>query len=164
MTTRSSIFLSLPLMLCAGLACAQHAPQGRWITASGNLEVQIAPCGAALCGSVTKVLGNRSMSRDGQEMQPADTRPALGMQLLSDFTPIDTTEGRAPTEWRGSIYNRENGKHYRCTMSLSGQGAAELVLRPYIGIPLFGQTQIWHRAAPEPGAAASAASAADASR
>ena len=37
-------------------------PRGRWITANGNLEVEIAPCGNALCGTVTQVLGNRSMS------------------------------------------------------------------------------------------------------
>ncbi|WP_241027170.1 DUF2147 domain-containing protein [Variovorax sp. RKNM96] len=37
-------------------------PRGRWITANGNLEVEVAPCGAALCGTVTKVLGNRSMA------------------------------------------------------------------------------------------------------
>ena len=42
------------------------APLGRWITESGNLEVNIAPCnpagGNALCGKVVRVLANRSMS------------------------------------------------------------------------------------------------------
>jgi hypothetical protein len=35
---------------------------GRWLTDNGNLEIEIAPRGAALCGTVTKVLANRSMA------------------------------------------------------------------------------------------------------
>ena len=146
------------LMLSAHVAMAQAPvassspipsdPRGRWLTANGNLEVEIAPCGAALCGTVTKVLGNKSMSRDGAEMVPVDTRPALGMSLLHDFVRADSGEATsAPTEWSGQIYNRENGKTYSCLMSVStaGNPAGELVLRPYVGIPLFGKTQRWQR-------------------
>jgi uncharacterized protein (DUF2147 family) len=121
-------------------------PRGRWITASGNLEVEIAPCGDALCGTVTRVLANRSMEAGGAPMQPVDTRPALGMTLLRDFRPSGT--GQPPTQWAGELYNRENGKTYSCNMSMSGAGqpAGELVLRAYVGLPLFGKTQLWSRA------------------
>jgi len=132
--------------LLAGLALAAAAqtppppgPQGRWITASGNLEVEIAPCGSALCGTVTKVLANHSMSRDGEEMKPADDKPVLGMKLLTGFVAQTDT----PNQWDGEIYNRENGKTYRCRMSLDGTG--QLVVRPYVGLPLFGKTQLWQR-------------------
>ena len=128
-------------------------PRGRWITASGNLEVEVAPCGSALCGTVTRVLGNRSMSRDGEAMKPADDRPALGMTLLRDFVPdIPADEGAAPTAWSGEIYNRENGKTYRCDMTMGDTG--ELVLRAYVGLPIFGKTQRWQRASAAPAAAA----------
>lgn len=142
----------------AGLVCALSGalaqtpsptdPRGRWVTASGNLEVEIAPCGKALCGTVTKVLGNRSMSRDGEAMDPVDKRPALGMTLLKDFTRSDSGElGEPVTEWSGEIYNRENGRTYRCHMSVStaANAAGELVLHAYVGIPLFGKTQRWQR-------------------
>lgn len=140
--------IRIPLLaLLAGLAFAASAqtsvppsPQGRWITASGNLEVEIAPCGTALCGTVTKVLAHHSMSREGDEMKPADDRPALGMQLLTGFT---QQPGDGPALWEGQIYNRENGKTYRCRMSMGEHG--ELVLRPYVGLPLFGKTQLWQR-------------------
>lgn len=130
------------------------APQGRWITASGNLEVEIAPCGEALCGTVTRVLDNRSMSRPGTEMQAAGARPALGMVLLRDFRPVEHTRG-TPLQWLGEIYNRENGKTYRCQMWMeTGRtGQDSLGLRPYVGLPLFGKTQQWHRPA-APGTAA----------
>ena len=138
------------------MAGSPAGPTGRWITASGNLEVDIAPCGKALCGTVTKVLGNRSMSRDEVEMKPVDTRPALGMTILSDFVPADSASPESPpTRWQGTIYNRENGKRYDCQMSLDTESnaAGELVLRAYVGIPLFGKTQRWHRAESAPAAA-----------
>lgn len=136
--------------LADAAAASASNPRGRWITANGNLEVDIAPCGAALCGTVTKVLGNRSMSRDGAEMDPVDKRPALGMVLLRDF--VRTHEGEsddATPVWSGDIYNRENGKTYRCRMSMANTpgGTGTLVLRAYVGLPLFGKTQRWQRAA-----------------
>jgi uncharacterized protein (DUF2147 family) len=151
---------AITLLLGLGLACATHqagaqgpavasSPLGRWITASGNLEVEIAPCGAALCGTVTKVLANRSMSREGGEMTPVDTRPALGMTLLKDFLPSSQDDTGKTTQWSGDIYNRENGKTYSCHLSMSTEPNAvgELVLRVYVGLPLFGKTQRWQRVA-----------------
>lgn len=118
---------------------SEAAPRevGRWVTGSGNLEVEIAPCGQALCGTVVKVLSNRSMSNPNVDMVPADSRPALGMQILSGFIPA--SEG----ERKGDIYNRENGKTYRCLMSL--ESPDQLRIRPYVGISWFGKTQIWNR-------------------
>jgi uncharacterized protein (DUF2147 family) len=127
---------------------AASDPRGRWITASGNLEVEVAPCGAALCGIVTKVLANRSMSGEG-EMHAVDTRPAVGMPILLRFMRADDgSPDTPPTEWNGQIYNRENGKTYACTMRVDtgSIAAGELVLRPYVGLPLFGKTQRWQRA------------------
>ncbi|HET7794022.1 MAG TPA: DUF2147 domain-containing protein [Rhizobacter sp.] len=142
--------------LVAGSALAQghDAPLGRWLTESGNLEVEIAPCAeppaGTLCGKVVRVLANRSMSAPGQEMQPADTRPALGMTLLSGLTA--SGEG----EYRGTIYNRENAKHY--SVKLTPVEPAQLLVRGYVGLPLFGKTQVWRRPLPE--VAAEAASGA----
>ena len=115
---------------------------GRWLTDNGNLEVEIAPCGAAVCGTVTKVLGNRSMSGNG-EMVAADARDPLGMILLKDFT--SSGDG----EWSGEIYNRENAKTYSCKITLGGPD--QLVVRPYVGVPMFGRTLIWKRVATQTG-------------
>lgn len=149
------VLQSVAVMALSGMvihASAQTAsandPRGRWLTANGNLEVDITPCGTALCGTVSTVLGNRSMSRDGAVMDPVDKRPALGMVLLKDFIRSDSGDAATPpAEWEGEIYNRENGKTYRCQMSVSTAShvAGELVLHAYVGIPLFGQTQRWQR-------------------
>jgi len=121
-------------------------PLGRWVTSSGNLEVEVAPCGDALCGTVVKVLANHSMSREGEEMKAADPRDPMGMQILSGFvaSEFDDAGGeRVPVEWKGQIYNREDAKSYRCLMSLGEQG--ELLLHGYVGIPWFGRTSAWTR-------------------
>lgn len=117
-------------------------PFGRWLTDNGNLEVEIAPCGPAVCGTVTKILANRSMSGSG-EMAAVDTRSPLGMVILKDF--ISSGDG----EWRGEIYNRENAKTYSCKISLGGPD--QLIVRPYVGMPLFGKTLVWKRVATQTG-------------
>jgi uncharacterized protein (DUF2147 family) len=115
---------------------------GRWLTDNGNLEIEIAPCGAAFCGTVTKVLANRSMSGGG-EMVAADNRSPLGIKILKDFEP--SGDG----EWNGEIYNRENAKTYSCKITLGG--ADQLIVHPYIGLPMFGKTLIWKRVATQTG-------------
>jgi uncharacterized protein (DUF2147 family) len=148
--------LTALLALAACAASAQPGapdPRGTWLTASGNFEVDVAPCGTALCGTVTKVIANHSMSRPGEEMHAADPRPALGMRLLTGFVPTETAQAPdggepVPVEWKGEIYNRENGKTYRCLMSLDAAG--NLVLHGYVGLPIFGRTQLWQRVALPP--------------
>ncbi|MCE1193423.1 MAG: DUF2147 domain-containing protein [Acidovorax sp.] len=125
------------------------APLGRWITESGNLEVDIAPCpgstAPALCGRVVRVLANRSMSAPGADMAAADARPALGMTLLSGLRPA----GGGSSEYQGEIYNRENAKTYR--VNLTPAEPEQLLVHAYVGIPLFGKTQVWRRPAAEHG-------------
>lgn len=136
------------LLLALLAAGAAHAdPRGLWLTASGNLEVRVEPCGAALCGKVARVVANQSMSRPGEAMA-ADTQPAqAGMAILSDFMPSADEAApdgkRVTTEWRGRIFNRENGKTYDCLMSVGPAG--ELKLHAYVGLPLFGKAQAWQR-------------------
>ena len=129
---------------------------GRWITESGNLEVDIAACGDAWCGTVTRVLANRSMSAPGQEMAAADSRPALGMRILSGLKPSSDL-----TTLAGEIYNRENGKTYSVRLTLGGPG--QMVVRPYSLLPLFGRNQVWQRKVEGPTALPATAPAASAS-
>lgn len=129
------------LALFASAAMAQEAPpRGVWTTQSGNFDVAIAPCGPAqaqiLCGDVVVVHANRSM------MDPARAAEAparVGLRLISDLRPA---QGGA---WQGKLYNRENGRTYDCLVT--PHGAGEIEVRGYVLFPLFGQSQIWRRAA-----------------
>lgn len=123
----------------AGATGAVSPFAGRWITESGNLEIEIAPCGEAWCGTVTRELGNRAMSAAHQPMKAVDARPALGMRIL---TALQLSNDGATLS--GDIYNRENGKTYRVRLHVDA--ARLLHVRPYVLLPLFGKTQVWQRA------------------
>lgn len=45
----------------------------------------------------------------------------------------------------GNILDPENGKVYKCKMSLE-DGGQKLVVRGYIGVSLLGRSQTWVRA------------------
>ena len=119
---------------CATASAADDAPLGRWLTASGNLVIEIAPCGHMLCGKVTEIRANRSMEDSSKQVS---TKPSLGMAILSDLVP------NGDGEWQGHIFNRENGKTYDCLISIAGP--AKLKVRPYVFVSLIGQTQIWKK-------------------
>ena len=132
--------LTATSLLAASLAAAADAAPaalGRWITETGNYEVEIAPCDEKLCGTIVQVLGNRSMSDPQVEMVAADPRPALGTRILTDLAPAG--DGR----WSGYVYNRENAKTYSCVVTLADGGM--LAVRGYVVLPLFGRTSTWHR-------------------
>jgi uncharacterized protein (DUF2147 family) len=115
----------------------QLSPTGRWLTESGNLEVGVAPCGSALCGTVVREVANRAMSQISKPASDAAAGSALGLVILQDFKPS------GDDEWQGHIFNRENGQTYSCIMRLTD--ADTLSIRPYKFIRLFGKTQLWHR-------------------
>lgn len=67
-------------------------------------------------------------------------KPILGMKILSGLK--ETTKGE---EWSGGqILDPNNGKTYRCLMRPKDDGK-KLEVRGYIGISLFGRTQVWDK-------------------
>jgi uncharacterized protein (DUF2147 family) len=144
------IFSTLVIGITIGVGTVALSPQpgttmdasaamGRWLTESGNLEIEIAPCGGAVCGTVVAVRANRSMSHPDQEMTPVDSRSPMGMRILSGF--VEGQDG----SWAGRIYNRENGKTYDCLMTPIS--ADKLRVRGYKLVPLLGKNQVWTRIA-----------------
>ena len=126
-------FILIAMSVTAPAWAAAPGPIGRWITASGNVEVTVRPCGPALCGAVSRVFANNSMEHPG----PATSPPAtIGLQIMSDFRP----DGDG---WTGKLFNRENGNTYDCHVTV--QGPNSLVVHAYVLLPLFGKTQIWRR-------------------
>ena len=117
-----------------GAACAADRPEGLWVSQSGNVVVQIGPCGPVLCGRVIRVMGNNAMTGPG----PSASAPArVGLLVMSGFTP--SGDGR----WTGKIYNREDGRTYDCVITPSGH---TMQVRAYVLFPVFGKSQTWTRA------------------
>ncbi|WP_281288803.1 DUF2147 domain-containing protein [Phaeobacter marinintestinus] len=91
------------------------------------VHVHIAPCGAALCGKMTRAFG----------FNGEYTSPNIGKTMLVDFVP-DGKGAYAGTLWRPS-----NGKTYPATVRLKKNG--KLQLKACIeGTPLC-QKQTWKR-------------------
>ncbi len=65
-------------------------------------------------------------------------RPLLGLQLLTNFV-FDSDN-----VWNdGDIYDPHSGKTYSCKITLKDNNVVEI--RGYVGISLFGRTEIWKR-------------------
>ncbi|EKD71263.1 MAG: hypothetical protein ACD_46C00223G0004 [uncultured bacterium] len=65
----------------------------------------------------------------------------VGMTFLEN---LQQNKDKANTWDNGSILDPQNGKTYRCTLSVIENGQ-KLYVRGYIGFPLFGRSQTWVR-------------------
>ena len=116
---------------------------GVWLNQSGDAHVEIVPCGDKMCGRIIWLEepfdedGNEKLDKNNPD-QALRPRKILGLQILSGFT----HEGDG--KWKnGRIYSPKEGKTYKCTMALDGPD--RLKIRGYVGISLFGKTEIWIR-------------------
>ncbi len=109
-------------------------PNGRWVTPNHDAVIEIAPCGQNLCGRIV-----------GMALAPTDPIPNDWQgQTQCGLTIIKTTpstDAAGKTVWNGSITDPRDGSVYHA--KLTPGPANHLLLRGYIGLPLFGQTQSW---------------------
>jgi uncharacterized protein (DUF2147 family) len=69
------------------------------------------------------------------------SRPIAGITIMMDF------DYSGNNIWdSGRVYDPENGKTYRGKLTLVTTN--QLELRGYVGIPLFGRTEVWTRQTP----------------
>ena len=119
-------------------------PIGTWATEEGKSHVKITTCGEKLCGRIIwlkQPLDDQGKAKfDAKNPDAAlQSRPIIGLPLLANFSP-----GEETGVWsNGTIYNPEDGEIYSCTLTL--QDSNTLKVRGYVGLPLFGKTQIWTR-------------------
>lgn len=129
--------------LAAGGASADtgaNAVIGRWKTESRGGVVEIARCGASICGRLVDSEGLRAnpdlTDRNNKDAAQRGRR-LMGVTLLKGFT----WGGGA---WKGgTIYNAEDGGTYKAT--ITPVDANQLKLKGCIVWPLC-KTQTWRRA------------------
>ena len=118
-------------------------PVGVWLDASERVEVEIAPCGAQLCG---KIVWFR-WPNDAQDLPLVDLKnadPALRARPLMGLTILYGLRRTGERTWEdGRIYDPEDGKDYQARMSLQEDGT--LRVRGYVLFPIFGKTHVWTR-------------------
>jgi uncharacterized protein (DUF2147 family) len=86
--------------------------------------------------------GDKDAGKPKQDRNNPDSakrnKPILGLRILKGFV-----ASGANTWTRGTIYDPENGKTYKCKITLVNPNT--LNVRGYIGISLVGRTNVWTR-------------------
>ena len=147
-TFASALVFSLAVLPLGPAARAQGGPTtpvGVWNTISdkdGKPEavVEIRDVGGELSGVVRELLvaADPADSVCGKCTDERKGRRIVGMEILRHMR-------RDGDQWSGGeILDPENGKTYRATLKLA-DGGQKLIVRGYIGIPLFGRSQTWIR-------------------
>jgi uncharacterized protein (DUF2147 family) len=124
----------LPVLLFGLLSTGATAAtvEGRWLIEDGDAVISIATCGSTLCGFI---VGIGAFSPDGSPPKDNLGRSQCGLEIIHALVQSE------PGRWFGTITNPEDGRTYKTRLSLDDAG--RLRLRGYLGIPLFGSTQIW---------------------
>ena len=135
-------FALAALALVAAPALAADDPAfGHWLTESKTAIVRVEACGASACAVIawleTPLTPAGEPVTDINNEDPAlRDRPVCGLSLASGFS----QDG--PGTWTGGeIYNGEDGKTYSANMTAQSDGT--LLLRGYVGLPIFGASQTW---------------------
>lgn len=116
-------------------AAAMAPIDGTYVDSGGFTEITIARCGNARCGTITKILKDKpgEPDHDIHNNDPAlRDRPILGIQLLSDLRWDDD-------EWRGEVYNPEDGNTYKVFVKPAAGGKLEVKGC----LAFFCRTRVW---------------------
>jgi uncharacterized protein (DUF2147 family) len=120
-------------VLAAGVGVAQPPSAdvtGLWIDHTGQGAVEIAQCGARICGRVVWLKNPDHKSKSGKRI--------CGAQVLGDLQP------RPNNAWEdGWIYNPEDEERFSAALKL--QNANTLTVLGYLGFKLLGETFTWRR-------------------
>ena len=128
--------LVLAMFLMFQSAPAPSGAFGNWVTADKSV-VDMYQCGEHICGKLVKFTA--PVTTDNRNPKPElRQRPLCGLMIAEGFRMTDATH---ITE--GHVYDPESGKTYSGVITVEGDA---LKLRGYVGIPLFGRTEVWHRA------------------
>ena len=123
------------------------SPLGRWRTVDDetNVErsiVEIVQVGGELQGKVLQLLNRRPGEPDDPVCEKCEgarkNQKIVGLTFLWGLKPDGD-------EWTGgAVLDPENGKIYNAKISLA-EGGQKLRVRGFIGMSLFGRTQVWLR-------------------
>jgi uncharacterized protein (DUF2147 family) len=142
---RSVVLTALLLTVCTSLmvpkTCAASPPSagvlGDW-TEPGGSVILVEHCASGVCAKLTRIAADVPTAKDGHNPDVAlRSRPMCGLEIGHGFTLNDPDHAKD-----GTLYDPKSGKTYHGEMTAEGSA---LKLRGYVGIPLFGRTETWHR-------------------
>jgi uncharacterized protein (DUF2147 family) len=131
--------MAMLILSCAPLLRAQSTGAlGYWKTPAGS-TIRIDRCGANVCLWIAVLAPSVPTTDIHNPDSTLRSRPLCGMEIGSSFTLNDANRASG-----GTLYDPKSGKTYHGMMTAEG---AQLHLRGYVGIPLFGASETWTRVA-----------------
>lgn len=135
------------LTFFGNVAYAQNSADdlvGVWEPSSGKGRVKIEKIGDKFYGKVVWLKEPIDPETGQKKLDKANpdaslrTRPRLGLRVLKDFTFV------SKGIWdNGTIYDPENGSTYNCKITMKDKNTLDI--RGYIGVSMFGRTDVWKR-------------------
>ncbi len=134
------LFLLILLGSSAQTAVAQDKSEailGEWLSPKKDSRVRIYRQANAYYGRIT--WGTGGSAKDEKNPNPAlRNRDVVGLVILNNFT-----HDGDYTWQNGTIYDPREGKTYACKLTL--KDANTLSIRGYVGVSLFGRSEIWSK-------------------
>ena len=124
--------LALALIAVPAAAIANAPIEGHWRNPKGSVTVIIAPCGDALCGTVTEANAKaRATALKG------GTKQLIGARILTGM------RASGQGEYRGRVFDPKRNIHAPATLRL--MGSATLVVRGCVMHGFICKEQRWTR-------------------
>lgn len=137
------LFLAQLLSLAIFAQTESDAILGVWESGSGKARVKIDKAGEKFTGRIVWLRepnndeGKPKTDKNNPDEKLRST-PLLGYRMLRDF------QYKGDKTWEeGTIYDPENGSTYSCTIKMTDENTLDV--RGFIGVSLFGRTDVWKR-------------------
>ncbi|MDB2705084.1 DUF2147 domain-containing protein [Pseudomonadota bacterium] len=135
-----AIFISFMSMQPV-IAVTQDSIIGIWINSAGDGLIEISHVSNEYIGTII----DSTDPADSDRKDINNIKPDLRDRPLKGLKVIQGLRYTKDNLWTGaSIYDPNNGKTYSCKVTLNDN--KEIEIRGYIGLSIFGRTEIWKRA------------------
>lgn len=104
---------ALAVAAAPATASAQSPLEGKWKRKA--LEIEIAPCGDKLCGTVLK-----AAPEDRAKVLKATGEELIGSKILTDIVPV------SPGVYRGTAFIADYNTHAHTTIRLTSEGTLDV--------------------------------------
>ncbi|WP_298152168.1 DUF2147 domain-containing protein [Flavobacterium sp.] len=129
-----TLILAVDSMTAQNIAAVSDKVVGVYWSPKKDAKISIYKKGNVYFGKSIWVANPRKDTKNPE--QRLQSRELLGIELLSGFIYDDGSY------INGTIYDPESGNTYKCKMTIEGN---KLKVRGYIGISLFGRTELFER-------------------
>lgn len=139
----AAVWFFSPLQAQAPAPAEAEKIVGVWESGNGKARIKIDRTGDTFTGKIVWL--REPLNEEGKpkvdKNNPDETlraTPLLGYKLLKAF------RYKSDLTWEeGTIYDPENGSTYSCSIRMTDPN--KLDVRGYIGVSLFGRTDVWTR-------------------